>query len=488
MCRWGGMDTDVSDMGALRVEECPKCRLGSGNPMGHRGRHLGQKMAPYKVKGSVSAAIAALEELEEDEASAPPRSPAPLSPTADAESEEEMIARPPADDTACQVCSWDGDDAKMVLCDGCPHGYHTYCLLPALKRIPAGDWFCPSCDPVGMTGLLASPAADKVLALALQYLHPDRQATQVAAAVYERDREEECPKCRPGSGNVLGHRGRHLGVTVPRMAAEPAPAPARKKQKTSSKEERQFALAAAAAAATEEGPMDPELAAITKGHGGEKRKGGWGGDRKSGSYKNKAKPGGVAAAAARTAGPSPVPKLEYEVARVQDRRVKRNGAVEYKVMWEGFDEDESTWEPENVLTTHAPAQLETYRHASKKSKKEKKPALVPSEIGVDEMEEAGGSADSTAAAAAAAVVGPGPCPHCIAGSGKPANHKGRHVMVTLEMRQVAKEAKRLEVYSDAPCPRCKEGSGNKVSRAPNTKAHARTHRCLRDDLIECDSV
>ena len=46
-----------------------------------------------------------LDELEDEKASAPPRSPAPLSPTAaDAESEEEMIAPPPA--------SWDGGPGR----------------------------------------------------------------------------------------------------------------------------------------------------------------------------------------------------------------------------------------------------------------------------------------------------------------------------------------------------------------------------------------
>ena len=33
----------------------------------------------------------------------------------------------------------------MLLCDSCNRGYHTYCLKPALRSIPAGDWFCPMC-------------------------------------------------------------------------------------------------------------------------------------------------------------------------------------------------------------------------------------------------------------------------------------------------------------------------------------------------------
>ena len=36
----------------------------------------------------------------------------------------------------------------MLLCAGCDHGYHTYCLKPPLKEVPDGDWFCYDCNPV----------------------------------------------------------------------------------------------------------------------------------------------------------------------------------------------------------------------------------------------------------------------------------------------------------------------------------------------------
>ena len=36
----------------------------------------------------------------------------------------------------------------MLLCDGCDHGYHMYCLRPPLADIPEGDWFCYDCHPV----------------------------------------------------------------------------------------------------------------------------------------------------------------------------------------------------------------------------------------------------------------------------------------------------------------------------------------------------
>ena len=49
------------------------------------------------------------------------------------------------EDTACEVCEATDDDALMVLCDKCNCGYHIYCLVPPLREVPTGDFFCPSC-------------------------------------------------------------------------------------------------------------------------------------------------------------------------------------------------------------------------------------------------------------------------------------------------------------------------------------------------------
>ena len=48
----------------------------------------------------------------------------------------------------CRFCRRKGGDEYMLLCDGCDHGYHTYCLRPPLSIIPEGDWFCNDCCPV----------------------------------------------------------------------------------------------------------------------------------------------------------------------------------------------------------------------------------------------------------------------------------------------------------------------------------------------------
>jgi len=64
-------------------------------------------------------------------------------PLAEAEAEEQ-------DDTcaACWHAAW-APGNEILLCDGpgCEKAYHLGCLRPPLKRVPEGDWLCPSCKP-----------------------------------------------------------------------------------------------------------------------------------------------------------------------------------------------------------------------------------------------------------------------------------------------------------------------------------------------------
>ena len=73
----------------------------------------------------------------------------------DDDEEDEVESQAPSDDgAACMVCgstaSGPGSDA-MLLCDaaGCEHGCHLRCHEPRLHKVPTGDWFCGSCQPLG---------------------------------------------------------------------------------------------------------------------------------------------------------------------------------------------------------------------------------------------------------------------------------------------------------------------------------------------------
>ena len=43
----------------------------------------------------------------------------------------------------CRVCRLRSYPKRMVLCDKCNQGYHTWCLTPPLVGVPEGSWTCP---------------------------------------------------------------------------------------------------------------------------------------------------------------------------------------------------------------------------------------------------------------------------------------------------------------------------------------------------------
>ncbi|XP_044739668.1 uncharacterized protein LOC123301018 isoform X4 [Chrysoperla carnea] len=45
----------------------------------------------------------------------------------------------------CQFCHSGDNEDKLLLCDGCDKGYHTYCFKPKMEQIPDGDWYCFEC-------------------------------------------------------------------------------------------------------------------------------------------------------------------------------------------------------------------------------------------------------------------------------------------------------------------------------------------------------
>ncbi|XP_055688783.1 bromodomain adjacent to zinc finger domain protein 2B isoform X2 [Lutzomyia longipalpis] len=45
----------------------------------------------------------------------------------------------------CQFCHSGENEDKLLLCDGCDKGFHTYCFKPRMEKIPEGDWYCFEC-------------------------------------------------------------------------------------------------------------------------------------------------------------------------------------------------------------------------------------------------------------------------------------------------------------------------------------------------------
>jgi hypothetical protein len=45
----------------------------------------------------------------------------------------------------CLICAKAGNDDKLLFCDTCDRGYHTFCLKPPLSNLPEGSWLCELC-------------------------------------------------------------------------------------------------------------------------------------------------------------------------------------------------------------------------------------------------------------------------------------------------------------------------------------------------------
>lgn len=50
-----------------------------------------------------------------------------------------------ADELACTVCGLSTHEEALLLCDGCDAGIHLWCLIPPLRSVPEGDWYCRAC-------------------------------------------------------------------------------------------------------------------------------------------------------------------------------------------------------------------------------------------------------------------------------------------------------------------------------------------------------
>lgn len=45
----------------------------------------------------------------------------------------------------CEICGKTEHEDKLLICDNCNHGWHTYCV--GLEGVPEEEhWFCPTCE------------------------------------------------------------------------------------------------------------------------------------------------------------------------------------------------------------------------------------------------------------------------------------------------------------------------------------------------------
>lgn len=44
-----------------------------------------------------------------------------------------------------EVCNTCGFGGHLLCCDSCPLLFHIECVVPPLKKVPRGKWFCPKC-------------------------------------------------------------------------------------------------------------------------------------------------------------------------------------------------------------------------------------------------------------------------------------------------------------------------------------------------------
>ncbi|XP_065185699.1 histone acetyltransferase KAT7-like [Sycon ciliatum] len=59
----------------------------------------------------------------------------------------------------CMQCKSRTRQSKLLLCDFCDRGYHTFCLRPPLKEPPSGDWKCPHCSGEPLPSVTTAAAA-----------------------------------------------------------------------------------------------------------------------------------------------------------------------------------------------------------------------------------------------------------------------------------------------------------------------------------------
>ncbi|UIZ23413.1 hypothetical protein KXD40_008000 [Peronospora effusa] len=78
----------------------------------------------------------------------------------------------------CVVCGSSQNGDSILLCDGCDGEYHTYCLVPPLTEIPAGDFYCKTCIDTNVAKQHMATADTIVAASGTTAIAPDTSPSQ----------------------------------------------------------------------------------------------------------------------------------------------------------------------------------------------------------------------------------------------------------------------------------------------------------------------
>ena len=92
----------------------------------------------------------------------------------------------------CKTCFGKHSAENLLLCDGCDHEWHLYCLDPPLESIPEGHWFCKGCIKSGRDKeVLEEEEQDRLADEALERAQAEIDAAEAAEDAAMRDMLDE---------------------------------------------------------------------------------------------------------------------------------------------------------------------------------------------------------------------------------------------------------------------------------------------------------
>ena len=80
----------------------------------------------------------------------------------DPDDDGEGLTQLELDEVTCGTCGEGGDDAHLMLCDGCDTGHHCYCV--GLDEVPLEEWRCRICDDADVENSAGDGAAARTVA------------------------------------------------------------------------------------------------------------------------------------------------------------------------------------------------------------------------------------------------------------------------------------------------------------------------------------